>query len=144
MAAPTGIHEDFSRGLEHKTSSDRSFGLIFAGFFLIVGVSSAWRGGSWWPFAFPLSLAFAGVALVRPALLTPMNRLWTKFGLLLSKIMNPLVLGILFYATVVPIGLLMRATGKDPLRLKFDRAAPSYWIVREPPGPPAESMKNQF
>jgi hypothetical protein len=91
-----------------------------------------------------LSLAFAGVALVRPALLTPMNRLWTKFGLLLSKIMNPLVLGILFYATVVPIGLLMRATGKDPLRLKFDRAAPSYWIVREPPGPPAESMKNQF
>jgi hypothetical protein len=137
-------HEDFSRAEHVQASSDRSFGLVFAGFFAIVTALSLWRSGAWWPYAAPLSAIFAVLALVRPALLAPLNRLWTKFGLLLSKVMNPLILGLLFYTTVVPIGLLMRAFGKDPLRLKFDRAASTYWIAREPPGPPPQSMKNQF
>ena len=76
--------------------------------------------------------------------LGPLNRLWLKFGLLLYKVMNPLILGLLFFVTIMPIGLVMRAFGKDFLRLKLDRNAKSYWIDRSPPGPPPQSMKNQF
>lgn len=144
MAASNQSHEDFSRADHVQASSDRSFGFVFAGFFTIVGAISLWRAGAWWPYAFPLAVVMAVLALVRPALLGPLNRAWTKFGLLLSKVMNPLILGLVFYTTVVPIGLLMRALGKDLLRLKFDRAAPTYWIMREPPGPPPDSMRNQY
>lgn len=144
MADKAQTHEDFSRTEEIHGSSDRSFGLVFAGFFTIVGGLSLWRSGHWWPFAFPLAVAFAAIALARPALLAPLNRLWTKFGLLLSKIMNPVVLGLLFFVTLVPMGLFMRAMGKDLLRLKRDPAARSYWIERAPPGPPPASMRNQY
>jgi hypothetical protein len=76
--------------------------------------------------------------------LNPLNRLWLKFGLLLYKIVNPIVLGLLFFATIAPIGLIMRLTGKDFLRLKLDREAKSYWIERAPPGPSPQSMRNQY
>jgi hypothetical protein len=84
------------------------------------------------------------VALVYPRLLAPLNKLWLKFGLLLYKVMNPLVLGLLFFVTITPIGIVMRLFGKDFLRLRLDRSAKSYWIERTPPGPPPQSMKNQF
>jgi hypothetical protein len=77
-------------------------------------------------------------------LLRPFNRLWFRFGLLLSRVVNPLVMGLLFYFTVTPIGLIMRALGKDPLRLRFDRGARTYWIDRQPPGPEPETMRQQF
>lgn len=144
MAARNQSHEDFSRSEAPPIGSDRGFGLVFAGFFAIVAAVSAWRSGSWWPYAISVAGIFALLALTAPGLLAPLNRLWAKFGLLLSKIMNPLILGLVFYSTVVPIGLLMRALGKDLLRLKFDRAAKSYWIERQPPGPTPESMRNQF
>jgi hypothetical protein len=76
--------------------------------------------------------------------LSPLNRLWLRFGLLLHKIVSPLVLGIMFFLVITPIGLLMRAVGKDLLRLKFDKRSSSYWIERLPPGPPPESLKDQF
>ena len=88
--------------------------------------------------------AFLVLALFVPKVLGPANHLWTKFGLLLHNIVSPLALGILFYFVVTPTGLLMRIFGKDPLRLRFDAAADSYWIKRTPPGPDAESLKNQF
>ena len=94
--------------------------------------------------ALPLAAAFLLVALVYPRLLGPLNRLWLKFGLLLYKVMNPLILGLLFFVTIMPIGLVMRAFGKDFLRLRLDRTAKSYWIDRTPPGPPPQSMRNQF
>jgi hypothetical protein len=84
------------------------------------------------------------IALVRPALLAPLNRLWTKLALLISKVMNPVIMGILFFLVVAPIGLVMRAFGKRPLALAFDPAAKSYWIERTPPAPLPGSMKNQF
>ena len=67
-----------------------------------------------------------------------------KFGELLHRIVSPIALGIVFYLAVLPTGLLLRLFGKDPLRLKIDRGAASYWIKREPPGPTAESLNNQF
>jgi hypothetical protein len=91
-----------------------------------------------------IALGFAGIAMVRPALLAPLNRLWTKFGLLLHKITSPVIMGFLFFVVIAPFGLVMRCLGKDLLHLRFDPAAASYWIERVPPGPPPETIKNQF
>ena len=142
--ATSGLHEDYSREEEVKAGSDRSFGLVFAGFFGILSALSLWRHGAAWHWMLPVALAFLAVALVYPSILAPLNRLWLKFGLLLYKVMNPLVLGLLFFVTIMPIGIVMRAMGKDFLRLKRDPNAATYWIARTPPGPPPQSMKNQF
>ncbi len=140
----TDFHEEFAREEEIEGSSDRSFGLVFTAVFLIVGVWPAFFGNDARLWSFAVAAAFLVLSLARPALLAPLNRLWMKFGLLLSRIVNPLVIGMLFYTTVTPIGLIMRALGKDLLRLRFEPEAESYWIEREPPGPAPESMKNQF
>src|SRR4029453_14377098 len=158
--ATSQLHEDYSREEEVKAGSDRGFGLVFAGFFAIVAALSWWRGGYMWHYTLPLAAAFLMVALTYPRILAPLNRLWLKFGLLLYKVMNPLVLGLLFFVTIMPIGLVMRAMGKDflplgrdpairargrfSLRLRAPPAAKSYWTDRSPPGPPPQSMKNQF
>ncbi|SJZ89910.1 hypothetical protein SAMN02745126_02771 [Enhydrobacter aerosaccus] len=142
--ATSQLHEDYSRDDHVKAGSDRGFGLVFAGFFALVSGLSWWRGHAGWHWTLPLAVAFLLVALVYPRILNPLNRLWLKFGLLLYKVVNPIVLGLLFFLTITPIGLLMRAGGKDFLRLKLDRGARSYWIDRTPPGPPPQSMRNQF
>jgi len=137
-------HEDFNRKHAVQKSSDRSFGIVFAVFFSIVG---------FWPlrihqparsWAIAAGGAFLVLAFAQPILLRPLNRLWTKFGLLLGRIMNPVVTGLLFFLVVTPTGLLIRLLGKDPLRLAADTKAASYWIDRKPPGPPSETMPNQF
>ena len=79
-----------------------------------------------------------------PKILSPLNRLWFRFGLLLHHIVNPVVMALLFFTTVTPMALIMRLLGKDPLRRKFDPEADSYWIPRQPAGPAPETMKNQF
>ena len=137
-------HEDLSREDEVEGSSDRSFGFVFAAVFLIIAAWPLIHAGSprWWSVG--VAAAFGLVAIVKPVLLAGANKLWMKFGLLLAKVVSPIALGILFYLVFMPIGLLMRVSGKDPLRLKFDPAATSYWIPREPPGPPPTSMTNQF
>jgi hypothetical protein len=137
-------HEDLSRDEPVEGSSDRSFGLVFAAAFLVVAAWPLWRGGDlrWWAVAVAAGLAL--VAWVSPRLLALPNRLWLRFGLLLGKVVSPIALGILFYGVFVPMGTLMRWFGKDPLRLQRDKAATSYWIPREPPGPPPTSMTNQF
>jgi hypothetical protein len=87
---------------------------------------------------------FLAVAFLWPAALKPLNRLWFKFGLLLHAVVSPLVMGLLFYVAVWPTGLVMRALGRDLLRLKREPDSDSYWIVRRPPGPAPETMKDQF
>ena len=82
--------------------------------------------------------------MLRPSLLRPLNRLWFKFGLLLNKVVNPLIMGLVFYITVTPIGLIMRVLGKDLLGLRLSKDSESYWIHRDPPGPSPESMRHQF
>ena len=134
----------FEREEQAVGSSDRGFGFVFTGFFAIVAIVRWWKdhGGAGW-FAAAAAIMLA-IALVRPALLAPLNRLWTKLALLISKVMNPVIMGILFFLVVAPIGLVMRAFGKRPLALAFDPAAKSYWIERTPPAPLPGSMKNQF
>ncbi len=137
-------HEDLTREQEVEGSSDRSFGVVFAVVFLLIAAWPLWYGESprWW--AFVVAALFAVVALMKPALLSGLNRQWMKLGMLLGKIVSPIALGLLFYGVVTPIGVALRLAGKDPLRLKFDRGAGSYWIRREPPGPSPDSMTNQF
>jgi len=125
-------------------SSDRFFGLVFTVFFLIVAVWPLLHGKSLRPLGFVAAGIFLTLALTVPVLLAPLNRLWTKFGLLLHRITSPIILGIMFFGVITPIGLLMRLAGKDLLRTKFDRNADSYWIKREPPGPEKTSLKQQF
>jgi Saxitoxin biosynthesis operon protein SxtJ len=137
-------HEDFSRQEEIKSSSDRSFGLVLATFFLIISIWPLIHAEPirWW--ALGLAAVFALLALLWPAALAPLNKAWTKLGFLLYRIVSPVVMALLFYVTVTPVALLMRMLGKDPLRLRPDPDAESYWINRTPPGPSPESMKNQF
>lgn len=137
-------HEDLNREQHVEGSSDRAFGLVFAGVFLLIAGWPLFHGEAirWWSAG--AGAVFLLAALVKPVLLAGMNRLWIKLGILLGKVVSPVALGILFYGVVTPIGLLIRLTGKDPLRLKFDPGAGSYWIARDPPGPPPDSMTNQF
>jgi len=142
------IHSTHERLAGHAPAvaagSERGFGLVFAAVFAIIALFPVARGGSplWWALA-PCA-AFAALALAAPRVLAPLNRLWFRFGVLLGAVVNPLVLGAIFFLTVVPIGLAMRALGKDPLRLARDPRARSYWIPREPPGPPPASLERQF
>jgi hypothetical protein len=137
-------HESFERHAPVQGSSDRTLGLVFAAVFVIVGVLPLVLGGSVRLWSLAVAGVFLAIALAAPALLGPLNRLWTRFGLLLHKIVSPIVLGIMFFLVVTPIGLVMRALGKDLLRLRFDAAARSYWLDRTPPGPPPESLSDQF
>lgn len=125
-------------------SSDRSFGFVFAAVFCIIGGWPLlyWQAPRWWALA--LAVAFAIVALARPQLLRPLNRVWLALGRLLHKIVSPLVMGVIFFATVTPTGWIMRLRGKDLLSLRRRPDQKSYWIRREPAGPESETMRNQF
>lgn len=140
-------HEDFRRTEEIKGSSDRGFGLTVGGILLLIAAVRVWLHAGYGG----IELAFAAVgsclivlALVRAQTLAGLNRAWTRLGLILFKVVNPVVLGLIYLTTIVPIGLIMRAFGHDPLRLKRDPQASTYWVQREPPGPAPETMINQF
>jgi hypothetical protein len=142
----TGLHEDIRRdGTQHlKPGSEKSFGLVFAGVGIVLAAFPLLGGDSpvWWLFA--VAAAFAVVAYLAPAWYRVPNYWWFRFGNLLAAVVGPLAVAIVYATTVIPIGLLMRALGKDILRLRRDPAATSYWIDRRPPGPPPESLRNQF
>jgi hypothetical protein len=126
-------------------SSDRSFGFVFTAVFCVMGCWPLLHAEPlrWW--ALVVAAAFAVLALARPQLLHPLNRLWLAFGRLLHRIVSPLVMAMLFFAAVTPTGWLMRLRGRDILSLKRRPELKSYWIRREPGSRPApEMMKNQF
>ena len=138
------LPESFDRDEPVRGSSDRGFGLVFTAFFLIMGLAPLLhgRGARWWSIA--LALLFLVVALVRPAWLAPLNWVWTRFGLLLHRIVNPIVMGLLFFLILTPVGAVMRLLGQDPLHRKFDRVATTYWVTRTKDDPKPETMVNQF
>jgi len=137
------FHESFRRE-EVVAGSDRSFGLVLATFFSFIGIVKLWHGqaegGAW----LAVGLVVFVLAVVKPKVLAPFNHLWLKLGSVLYKVVNPIVMALLFYLTILPVGLLMRLFGKDPLGLKCDRRRSSYWIERRPPGPAPDTMRNQF
>lgn len=140
-------HETFQEHIELRTATDRGFGLTVGGILAAIGLAKwlLFSGLTWGALAFlSAGAVLVGAGLAAPRLLAPLNRLWTKLGLVLFKVVNPLVMLLLFAAVIVPAGLLLRLFGHDPLRRKRDPAAPSYWIERQPPGPAPETMVNQF
>jgi hypothetical protein len=137
-------HEDFSRDETPKGGSDRAFGIVFGVVFLLVALYPLLDAGAVRLWALVPAAVFLALALFRPALLAPLNVLWTRLGLVLHHIVNPLVLGLMYFAVLTPTALILRLFGKDLVGRKLDRQKDSYWVERRPPGPPPESMKNQF
>lgn len=127
-----------------KGSSDRAFGFVFSAVFFIVACYPVTAGGAIRVWSLIVAGVFLLLALLAPCVLGPINRLWMKFGDLLHRIVGPIALAIVFFAAVLPTGLLIRMFGKDPLRLRREAGAESYWIRRAPAGPDAESLNNQF
>ena len=130
--------------MPEKSSTDRGFGLVFTAFFVLIACLPLLHGQTPRWTLLGLAAVFLLLALLRPSLLAPLNRLWMRFGALLHQFMNPVIMGLMFFLIITPMALAMRLAGKDPLHRKMDADAGSYWIPREPPGPPPESLKNQF
>ena len=144
MSEKQSLHEDFERKDGPKPGSERGFGIVFAGVFALIGLWPLWDGGPFRLWALAGAGIFLAAGLFFPVVLRSLNQLWFLFGMALHKVMSPLVVGFLFYLTVTPIALIMRAAGKDPLRRRFDPQAKSYWIERDPAGPAPETMRQQF
>ena len=125
-------------------SSDRSFGLVFAAIFALIGLWPLvhWRSPRWWSVV--LGGAFLVAALGNLRILAPLHRLWLRLGLLLHAVVQPVIMTLLFYTTVTPIALVFRLLGKDPLRLRLEKDATTYWLDRRPPGPAPDTMSRQF
>jgi len=124
-----------------EQSSPKSFGIVFSIVFLIVALYPLANSEDLRIWALIVSAIFLLLAFVAPNVLSLPNKLWFKFGILLGSIIAPIVMALVYFLTVLPMGLVMRLLGKDLLRQKIDKNAKSYWIDRtEPVG----SMKNQF
>ena len=138
------MHENLDREEEIGVSSDRSFGIVFTLLFLAVGIWMVLRGQpNGWLFLASAVLFFV-VAMARPSVLGPLNRAWMKFGLLLGRVANPIILGIVFFLVITPMAVVRRLLGKDSLHLESKSGLESYWIDRNPPDPKPGSMTKQF
>ena len=126
-----------------RGGTDRALGFVFMGAFSLLGLWSVWRQDTPWIWAFAASGVFGLTAVAAPSLLSPLNRAWTAFGALLHRITSPIVLGLLFFGVFTPMALFMAALGKRPLPSRKN-ACDSYWIVRTPPGPSRETLRNPY
>jgi hypothetical protein len=138
----TNFHETYREHDAAKASSSRTFGLLMGAVFVLLALRSYFKHGYAWPWLAGTAMAFALVSLSRPELLAPLNRLWMALGKLLNRVVSPVVLALLFFGVLWPIGLLMRLTGNDPMRLKRSGTSESYWIAREPL--PSDHFTRQF
>lgn len=124
--------------------SDRSFGFMMAAVFALIGSLGLYKGSLHALICLYVAAFFAGLTIWRPQSLGLANRAWLKLGLLMYRVVNPVIMAILFFGTILPIGLAMRLFGKDFLRLQRDRSAPTYWLPRSASSSPSESMWQQF
>ena len=122
-----------------KRKDNITFGILFFVFFLIIGLYPLKSDGAIRIWSVLFSLVFLIITIIRPNLFTFLNKLWIKFGILLGRIISPIVMGLVFFCVVTPIGVLVRILKKDVMGLK--RGASSYWINREDK---IQSMKKQF
>ena len=123
-----------------KISSNRSFGIVFFIVFILIALYPLLNGQEIRLWALIISAVFLILGLLKSKLLTPLNKLWFRFGIFLGKIISPIIMGLIFFLVVTPIGLIMRLLGKDVLNLKYNKER-SYWIEKDGP---KSKMKNQF
>ena len=138
------FHENYLRDEAVIGSSDRSFGFVMTVVFLVISLLNWWHGGDSWLWTGSVAALFLATSLIFPVALRPLNLIWLKFGLLMHRVVSPIMMGLVFFGAVVPIGLIRRAMGKDPMRRNWRPEDISYWIERHPPGPAPKSMKDQF
>ena len=123
-----------------KISSNKSFGIVFFIVFILISLYPLLNGQEIRLWALIISAVFLILGLLKSKLLTPLNKLWFRFGIFLGKIISPIIMGFIFFLVVTPIGLIMRLLGKDVLKLKYNTER-SYWIEKDGP---KSKMKNQF
>ena len=123
-----------------KISSNRSFGIVFFVVFLLIALYPLINSGEVRTWSIIVSLIFLILGLINSKILSPLNKIWFKFGIYLGKIISPIIMGIIFFLVVTPIGLIMRLLKKDLINLKYNQNE-SYWIEKKGP---KSKMKNQF
>ena len=129
---------------EYQLPSNKKFGLFFALIFFLLALYLNQNFSDVLTFfTLAVSILFLVAALFFDANLTFLNKLWMKLGIFMSKVVNPLVMGIIFFTLFVPIGLIMRIFGRDELRLKM-KLRDSHWKIREHNDSNIDSYKNQF
>jgi hypothetical protein len=124
--------------------SNRSFGTLFVVVFGLLGAFSWWRGGAVYPWAFGLSVLTLAVTLAKPDWLAPANRAWMKLAEVLNRVVSPIVLGVMFFGLFTPTAWVMRLAGRDEMKRRFEPAARTYWVERDPPGPDPAGLPHQF
>jgi len=124
--------------------SNRSFGTLFVVVFGLLGAFSWWRGGAVYPWAFGLSVLTLAVTLAKPDWLAPANRAWMKLAEVLNRVVSPIVLGVMFFGLFTPTAWVMRLAGRDAMKRRFEPAARTYWVERDPPGPDPAGLPHQF
>ena len=125
---------------EKNKSSNRSFGIVFFLLFLIIGIYPIFNANGLRLWSLIISLIFLILGLTNSKILTPLNKAWFKFGIILGKIFSPVIIAAIFFLVVTPTGLIMRLLRKDILNLKFNQKD-TYWIDKKGP---KSIMKNQF
>ena len=123
-----------------KIGSNRSFGIVFCIVFFFIALYPLTYGEEIRLWSLIISLFFLFLGLINSKILNPLNKLWFKFGIFLGKVISPIIMGIIYFFVVTPIGLIMRIFGKDVLNLKFSKNK-TYWIEKSGP---KSKMKNQF
>ena len=129
------------RKIKTKIGSNRNFGLVFFTVFLILSIWPLMYEGPIRVWSLLISIVFLILGLMNSKILTPLNRFWFKFGMLLGSIIAPIVMGVVFFIVVTPIGLFMKIMNKDLLNKKYDKKKITYWIKYNKP---ASTMKKQF
>ncbi len=132
------------KSFNSKQPSDRNFGWVFAVFFFLVALFPLISQSKINVWAFVVSITFAMLAAIKPSLLSPMNYLWFKFGLILHSITSPVALGAIFFLVITPTAILARVFNKEFLSLRFDSKIDSYWVCCKKYDCSKHSFKNQF
>ena len=124
-----------------KKSSNRGFGLLFFVVFFLIGIWPLFKENDYRLWSLIISIIFLFLGLINSKILTPLNKLWFRFGILLGNVFSPIVMGIIYFGVITPIGILMKLIGKDILNLKQNKKSSTYWIKKEKV---ISNMKNQF
>ena len=147
MSQDFSLHENYRDEESIEGGSDRAFGCTVGSILMVISVAKMLVAGA----LSPVACVFLGVGavllllgVIAPSRLSPLNRVWSRLGALIAKVVNPIVLTLLFFFVVTPMALVVRMAGKRPLRLTPDHNASSYWIYRDVSQGEASSMKRQF
>ena len=147
MSQNFSLHENYRDEEPAEAGGDRAFGCTVGTILMVIGAAKAFAAGG--ILLVPCLILVAGALLLllgifAPSCLSGLNRAWLKVGGALAKVVNPIVLALLFFVAVTPMAFVMRMAGKRPLRLSPDRTAATYWIKREPAEGGVSSMRRQF